>query len=193
MRPTTVRQDELAPQLELYGQSAFIGMCLFVLLWIVSLVTLSLGSPTHSTSTLLLSSALSIAVNLAIATRILVACRRTIATTRRALTSGLGVGTGTGTALVGVGILGTWNIGAVPVLAFATFLFAGSVFLTIVGWLAINLILGPVRLIDGKSCVACGYCLLGCESMKCPECGRAFTYEELGTTEAEFKARQNFE
>lgn len=37
-------------------------------------------------------------------------------------------------------------------------------------------------------CIKCGYDLHGNVSMVCPECGRAFTFEELGVTAAEFAA-----
>lgn len=42
---------------------------------------------------------------------------------------------------------------------------------------------------NGTLCICCGYCLLGSTDMRCPECGRAFTYEEVETTESEFKSR----
>ncbi len=34
---------------------------------------------------------------------------------------------------------------------------------------------------DGTLCPGCGYKLIGLTSHVCPECGRPFTYEELGT------------
>jgi len=37
------------------------------------------------------------------------------------------------------------------------------------------------------TCPRCEYCLIGNTSMQCPECGRAFTFEEMGTTEEEFR------
>ncbi|MEK6643034.1 MAG: hypothetical protein AABZ08_03935 [Planctomycetota bacterium] len=39
-------------------------------------------------------------------------------------------------------------------------------------------------------CPGCSYDLIGNESMTCPECGRVFTYEELGMTDQEFRERQ---
>lgn len=49
---------------------------------------------------------------------------------------------------------------------------------------------GEVVLIqDGTICPACGYSLVGNQSMICPECGRTFAYVELGTTAAEFRRR----
>jgi hypothetical protein len=51
----------------------------------------------------------------------------------------------------------------------------------------------PPRVVvqDGALCPGCAYCLIGNESMVCPECGRPFTFEELGTTEEAFRARLN--
>lgn len=34
---------------------------------------------------------------------------------------------------------------------------------------------------DGTLCLGCGYKLIGLTSQVCPECGREFTYQELGT------------
>lgn len=42
---------------------------------------------------------------------------------------------------------------------------------------------------EDPCCPHCSYCLLGIDSMRCPECGNTFTFEQLGTTEAEFRAR----
>lgn len=36
---------------------------------------------------------------------------------------------------------------------------------------------------DGTLCPSCAYCLRGNTTMRCPECGRAFTFDELGATE----------
>lgn len=44
---------------------------------------------------------------------------------------------------------------------------------------------GRLVLQDGKSCPRCGYCVAGVRSRICPECGREFTFQELGTTEEE--------
>ena len=40
---------------------------------------------------------------------------------------------------------------------------------------------------DGTRCPECAYLLIGNTSRKCPECGWVFSFEELGTTEAEFR------
>ena len=42
-----------------------------------------------------------------------------------------------------------------------------------------NKLRSPPPLQDGTLCPACGYSLIGNTSMICPECGRAFTYQEL--------------
>jgi hypothetical protein len=41
----------------------------------------------------------------------------------------------------------------------------------------------------GPYCLQCGYCLIGLPSRRCPECGRAFTPEELGITEDELDVK----
>jgi hypothetical protein len=40
---------------------------------------------------------------------------------------------------------------------------------------------------DGTICPGCLYSLIGNTTMVCPECGRPFTFEELETTEEEFR------
>ncbi len=40
----------------------------------------------------------------------------------------------------------------------------------------------------GPYCPACSYCLIGVAIDRCPECGRAFTLEELGVTREELRA-----
>ena len=42
--------------------------------------------------------------------------------------------------------------------------------------------------VAGPHCPACGYCLIGTPSGRCPECGRAFTPGELGMTAADLAA-----
>lgn len=49
----------------------------------------------------------------------------------------------------------------------------------------------PVVIVGSSPlCLACGYDLIGNKSLVCPECGRPFTFEELGTTAEEFRQRQ---
>ncbi len=45
----------------------------------------------------------------------------------------------------------------------------------------------------GTLCPNCAYDLRGNESMVCPECGRGFSFEELGVTAAEFAAMNSGE
>lgn len=49
-------------------------------------------------------------------------------------------------------------------------------------WGCISVTRGSVRIQDGTLCPGCGYCLIGCPSSVCPECGRPFTSEDLTTT-----------
>ncbi len=41
----------------------------------------------------------------------------------------------------------------------------------------------------GPYCPACDYCLIGAGERQCPECGRPFTLDELGLTEAELEPK----
>jgi hypothetical protein len=45
---------------------------------------------------------------------------------------------------------------------------------------------GRVLVQDGSTCPGCGYWLRGNTSQICPECGRGFSFAELGTTREEF-------
>jgi hypothetical protein len=63
----------------------------------------------------------------------------------------------------------------------------------LVGWLVsgyeiiLRRMLPPIAAGPRINCPDCDYSLVGNRSMKCPECGRAFTFKELGTTKAEFQ------
>ncbi len=48
---------------------------------------------------------------------------------------------------------------------------------------------GPLIMQDGFRCPNCTYCLIGNQSMQCPECGKPFTFEQLGITKNEFSQR----
>jgi hypothetical protein len=56
-------------------------------------------------------------------------------------------------------------------------------------WVYVRKWAAPVHIQDGTLCPGCAYSLIGNESMVCPECGRPFTVEELGTTEETFFAQ----
>lgn len=49
-------------------------------------------------------------------------------------------------------------------------------------WLICRVVRGPIVQQDGTLCPNCAYLLVGCAGRICPECGREFTYQELGTT-----------
>jgi hypothetical protein len=53
---------------------------------------------------------------------------------------------------------------------------------SIAAWPAYRWIKGRVVMQDGTLCPKCGYSLVGNVSRICPECGREYTYQELGTT-----------
>lgn len=40
----------------------------------------------------------------------------------------------------------------------------------------------------GPWCPQCGYSLIGCETHTCPECGRAFTFDEIGVDRENLRA-----
>jgi hypothetical protein len=67
-------------------------------------------------------------------------------------------------------------------------LFGATLFGMLVAWLVLRVRLGPVVLQDGSLCPACGYSLRGCVVQRCPECGREFTFQELGVTAEQFYA-----
>ena len=56
-------------------------------------------------------------------------------------------------------------------------------------WRIVQAVSGPILIQDGTLCPGCGYCLRGCTGQRCPECGREYSLEELGTANAELDAR----
>ena len=62
-----------------------------------------------------------------------------------------------------------------------------SLFGSTIGWIVARCFKGAIVVQDGTLCPKCGYCLAGCPDRICPECGREFTYQELGTTQAELE------
>jgi hypothetical protein len=57
-----------------------------------------------------------------------------------------------------------------------------SVVGTLIAWLLSRIVRGRIEIRSGIFCPDCNYCLAGAEEMRCSECGRVFTYEELGVT-----------
>jgi hypothetical protein len=45
----------------------------------------------------------------------------------------------------------------------------------------------PAKQWPTRNCPECGYLLVGLSEKRCPECGRPFTLEELGVTEADLR------
>jgi len=56
-------------------------------------------------------------------------------------------------------------------------------------WLLVRLTLPKFVMQDGTLCPGCAYCLIGVTEMRCPECGREFTYDEIETTAKQFRER----
>ena len=114
-----------------------------------------------------------------------------IATTRRAAWCGVGFGTGLMLVPSLVLTFGVVNL-ALPgfVLRVLGEMLACSLAYGAVAYLAGLVCFGAntqVLVQGGTTCPGCGYSLIGNESMICPECGRGFTFEELETTEEEFR------
>lgn len=107
--------------------------------------------------------------------------RLDIATTERAVLTGLSFGVGTALPLVFVSSssMADW----IALLGIPAAL--GTAALAI--WKIIQWLSGPIRINDGITCPNCGYCLRGCPNMTCTECGRCFSFDALGTTPEEFR------
>ena len=71
----------------------------------------------------------------------------------------------------------------------AALIMSGVIVIVTIAWLVIRLTLPKFVLQDGTRCPNCAHCVLGVQSMRCPECGTPFTYEGLETTEQEFVSR----
>ncbi len=56
-------------------------------------------------------------------------------------------------------------------------------------WSTICLTLPKFIVQDGTLCPNCAYCLIGTQSMRCPECGNEFSFDDLETTAEEFASR----
>ncbi len=113
-----------------------------------------------------------------------------VCTNRRAILSGAGFGTGV-ICPVAAFSLGNWDARH---WASVTAAAVGSVFFFALLNLALRFVFNRIRpprpMQDGTLCPGCAYSLIGNETMVCPECGKAFTFEELGTTEREFRRRR---
>jgi hypothetical protein len=72
-------------------------------------------------------------------------------------------------------------------------LFFAIVVIASVTFVVLRMILGRVVLQDGTLCPQCAYSVLRVYSRRCPECGREFTFQELGTTEERFRGKRLFE
>lgn|GEM_PF-1855136 len=117
---------------------------------------------------------------------ILAMSRRAIATRLRAALCGAGFGIGITSLPVLTAKFSIW-------LKLVNLFVVGSVFAGIATgvWIALCQRFGPIRINDGSQCPNCGYCVLGCVRLVCPECGRRFTLGDIGTTDAEFEARRS--
>lgn len=105
-------------------------------------------------------------------------------TIRRAAIGGAGIGAGLAQLPM---ILCVAAEGLMDIIAFAAMIVGAGLALGAALSLALNALHRmAVRYVmqDGTVCPGCQYCLIGNQSMVCPECGRPFTYIELGTTPA---------
>jgi len=64
-----------------------------------------------------------------------------------------------------------------------------TIFLSALGTLVCRIRLGRCVIQDGTICQGCGYCVIGSINQTCSECGREFTFQELGTTREAFYAK----
>lgn len=121
---------------------------------------------------------------------------RTIVTTPRAAWVGFGYGMGIFGLPLGLAIGGEatetsghnyvgFLVAMLPLSMLAT------VIVVTIAWLIVRLTLPKFILQDGTRCPTCAHCILGVQSMRCPECGEAFTFESIETTELEFLERTN--
>ena len=79
--------------------------------------------------------------------------------------------------------------GLVSMFLFNSNLLVGGFGLVCLTWLICRLVRGPIVQQDGTLCPNCAYSLLGCVEQVCPECGREFTFQELGTTREQFAGK----
>ncbi|MCB9856556.1 MAG: hypothetical protein H6818_12815 [Phycisphaerales bacterium] len=63
----------------------------------------------------------------------------------------------------------------------------------VITWRLVQLTLPKFVVQDGTLCPTCAYCLVGVQSMRCPECGSAFSFADLETTEYEFQSRSEIQ
>lgn len=114
--------------------------------------------------------------------------RPCIASARRAAIVGLGVGVGWSGIWQWVS---TYHPGITADIAYVGILSLGQSIIAIGAWRICVVFRGHVFINDGSMCPGCGHCVLGCDSMTCPECGRDFIFEELGTTREAFAERSS--
>lgn len=116
--------------------------------------------------------------------------RHQIVTNSRAATAGAAAGTGLAMLEFSLAVLSA-AIGTRPNWLILLGIALAGVVVYLLGarmvWAWIRRAAVRIVVQDGSRCPTCGYLLLGNTSMKCPECGRLYTYEDLGTTETEFR------
>ncbi len=98
-----------------------------------------------------------------------------------------------GTVLVGYLAKLTWSSGGVPLTPYPRSLLVpilldevivgvAAVVGTLSAWGLSRVVRGRIEIDDRVLCPSCSYCLVGAENLACPECGRSFTFEQLGVT-----------
>lgn len=77
--------------------------------------------------------------------------------------------------------------------AFTVFCFslAVTIVVTLIMLISDRVRYGPTVVQDGTRCPQCGYCVLAAQNRICSECGREFTYQELGISPEEFDRRKS--
>ncbi|HPF37018.1 MAG TPA: hypothetical protein P5081_12905 [Phycisphaerae bacterium] len=116
-----------------------------------------------------------------------------ILTTRRAAWLGLGYSLGLFGVLLAIALvmLVLKPLDTTNWLRLGANLLADSIIaiLFAIGWNLLQRWMPDLVRQNGTLCPTCAYCLVGVQSMRCPECGAAFSFADLETTEYEFQSR----
>lgn len=188
-RPRLLGRDGLWSLARLAYNSALIGACCSI--WTV-LVFLALEYWRFLRVGLVVEIGAVLVMLAAMAFGLLVFYRFQIREARRALTAGFWFGAGLNApALIFLALQITVReyAAAGSTVGIALGVSLGVAAVCVVAWLWVRRWNEVVLLQDGTLCPHCGYSLIGNTTMLCPECGRDFTFRELGTTEEEFRGR----
>ncbi len=189
--PRVIHPSELWSPGRLIFYSFLVGLSVYVSVLVVLLAALILSQSSMATFVSAVGPwgmcALGVLVVSVLPLCLLWGFRRMIRTVARTLISGLGCAAGVLSPLVvlSLGNPDTNHWRGVYLALGVTPLFLCTANLILV-WV-FRCISEPVIMQDGTRCPQCAYRLIGNVSMRCPECGREYTYQELGTTAERFR------